>query len=133
MDSWCLDDFLKLECCCFDIGFGFENGSGGDSMQLDSMDGVENESAKHFPPPCSSDIGDSFGDPQVHPRVGEEYQAKIPPLIEEYTHLQLTLKSAETEVKDDVSDSFLLGLPIPVIWPHDEAEKHQTACIGILW
>ena len=29
-------------------------------MQLDSMDGIEDECAKHFPPPCSSDIGGRF-------------------------------------------------------------------------
>ena len=90
-------------------------------MQLDSMDGIEDECAKHFPPPCSSDIGGRFGDPQVHPRVGDEYQAKIPPLTD--THLQLTLKPTDTEIKDDVSNFFLLGLPIPVMWPHDLVEN----------
>lgn len=87
------------------------------------MDGVEDECDKHFLPPCPSDTGGCFVVPRVHPRVGDEYQAKIPPLMEEYTRLHLIWKSTDTEIIDDVSNSFLLGLPIPVMWPHHLVES----------
>lgn len=89
------------------------------------MDGIEDESAKQFSSPSSSDTGCRFGDPQVHPRVGDEYQAKIPPLMEEYTSGQLKLKSIDIEIEDAVSNSFLLGLPIPVIWSHNELDGNK--------
>lgn len=61
-----------------------------------------------------SDDYDVFSDPDF-PRVGEEYQVEIPPLISEsdYNLFQSnTLK-------------FQVGLPIPIIWIKDGAEDNK--------
>ncbi|CAA7053271.1 unnamed protein product [Microthlaspi erraticum] len=65
----------------------------------------------------SSDAEFPCGDPQVEPRVGDEFQAEIPPMMsasERAAYLSTPLAS------DDSSHSFLLGLPVQVMW----IEKH---------
>lgn len=58
--------------------------------------------------------------PQVVPRIGNEYQADIPPLIAKFKRLEITNKHADSEVLDL---SFSMGLLIPR--KHCEAGKFK--------
>ncbi|CAJ1878779.1 unnamed protein product [Sphenostylis stenocarpa] len=63
---------------------------------------------------------EGFGDPEVQPRVGEEYQAEIPPLISVSCRSQLVKKIRDSEITVNVQESISLGLPIPLKWAHCE-------------
>ncbi|XP_018845903.1 uncharacterized protein LOC109009747 isoform X2 [Juglans regia] len=80
---------------------------------------IEETSDKQLFPPSSPDRSDIFGDPQVNTRVGDDYQAEIPSLLTEYKHLQLLLNPADSGVMVDDSQSFLMGLPIPIMWAQE--------------
>ncbi|KAA8536861.1 hypothetical protein F0562_029339 [Nyssa sinensis] len=95
------------------------------------MDSGQLDHTKQLLPPDSSDISDIFGDPQVLPRVGNDYQADIPPMITESERLEFLKNPADTEVTFNVSHSFLMGLPIPVMWIDDEVNNHGKERVGI--
>ncbi|KAJ9180242.1 hypothetical protein P3X46_008512 [Hevea brasiliensis] len=80
---------------------------------------IEESSFQQLVLPSSPEISGISGDPQVNPRVGDEYQAEIPPMISEYEHFQLLLDPFDSEVTIDDSHSFLIGLPILVTWVHN--------------
>ncbi|KAL0694603.1 hypothetical protein Bca4012_061783 [Brassica carinata] len=66
----------------------------------------------------SSDVEFACGDPKVEPRVGDEFQVEIPPMLsasERAVFLSTPLAS------DDSSYPFLVGLPVQVMW----IDKHQ--------
>ncbi|CAK9178033.1 unnamed protein product [Ilex paraguariensis] len=86
-----------------------------------NIEGIVNESAESFLSLCSSDMGGIFGDPEVLPRVGDQFQAEIPPPMMEYDHFQLMRESEDTEVTINVSNCLNMGLPIPIMWIHDDA------------
>ncbi|XP_048320742.2 uncharacterized protein LOC107433269 isoform X1 [Ziziphus jujuba] len=73
-----------------------------------------------------SDICDVFGDPEILPRVGDQYQVEIPSLISESDYLKLSMNPCEVE-NEHGSNDFLLGLPIPVMWISEEtkSQKHE--------
>ncbi|KAK7373573.1 hypothetical protein VNO80_06988 [Phaseolus coccineus] len=54
-------------------------------------------------------------------RVGEEYQVKVPSMIEESEWFQLLVNPADSEIMGDNSLSFAIGLPVSVTWMHNEA------------
>lgn len=56
------------------------------------------------------DAGEEFGEPEILPRIGDEYQVELPPLIEEPNHI------AYAEVGYHCLQDFFVGLPIPLIW-----------------
>ncbi|XP_022760531.1 uncharacterized protein LOC111306834 [Durio zibethinus] len=71
---------------------------------------------------ASPDTYNVFEDPEVHPRVGDQYQVEIPPLITESDPLLLT--DNPTDVKSSVvSHEFLTGLPVTIMWVSMEVEK----------
>ncbi|XP_059438517.1 uncharacterized protein LOC132171260 isoform X2 [Corylus avellana] len=86
-----------------------------ESVDLDH-DGIEETSDKQLFSPSSPDRTDIFGDPQVNTRVGDDYQAEIPSMMTEFKRLQLLMNPADSGVVVDVSQSFLMGLPIPITW-----------------
>ncbi|KAL2953975.1 hypothetical protein AAZX31_19G195900 [Glycine max] len=65
---------------------------------------------------------DIFGDPEVLPRVGEEYQAEIPSLITTPYLSQLVKKTRDSEITVIEQESMSLGLPIPLKWAHCKFE-----------
>ncbi|KAE9609591.1 putative transcription factor MYB/SANT family [Lupinus albus] len=71
------------------------------------------------------EISDVFGDPELFPRVGKEYQVEIPHLIYEsgYSWFQNNLHQAESTVS--TVHKFRVGLPIPIIWIKDEVENRK--------
>ncbi|KAK6937416.1 hypothetical protein RJ641_030924, partial [Dillenia turbinata] len=95
-----------------------------DSPELDNgMEGNEDRSTEQSDSSCYSGIREIFGDQLILPRVGDEYQAQIPPQMKDYDYLH-SVSSPITEATAGVSGSFLLRLPIPVMWTHDQ-EKHN--------
>ncbi|BAT86332.1 hypothetical protein LR48_Vigan03g287000 [Vigna angularis] len=66
---------------------------------------------------------DKFGDPEVQPRVGEEYQAEIPPLISAPYRSLLVKKTRDSEITVNLQECISLGLPIPLKWGHCEFES----------
>lgn len=78
----------------------------------DNMEDNEGKSAERFE--------DSFGDPEVVPRVGDEYQAEIPSLSTAPYLSQIVTRDSEIMVIEQESNS--LGLPIPLKWAHCKFE-----------
>ncbi|RVW53195.1 hypothetical protein CK203_087612 [Vitis vinifera] len=81
---------------------------------------IEETTSDQLLHPDSPDINDIFGEPLVHPRVGYEYQVEIPLMITESERDKLLVNPADAEVIVDVSHSFLMGLPIPIVQVLDE-------------
>ncbi|KAE8706443.1 C2H2 and C2HC zinc fingers superfamily protein, putative isoform 1 [Hibiscus syriacus] len=81
---------------------------------------VEETSPKLLLPPNSPDISEIFGDPQLSPRVGNKYQMEIPPMVTGTEHLSLLMDPVDPDGIPYLAHSFLLGLPLPVMWTRDE-------------
>ncbi|XP_028780890.1 uncharacterized protein LOC114737151 [Neltuma alba] len=77
-------------------------------------------------PPGSPDINDIVGAPQLNPRLGDEYQVEIPSMTIESERLKLIRSPADSEVVNDKSLYFALGLPVPLIWIDDEVEDGRN-------
>lgn len=91
-------------------------------MEIDILDNemghMEDESVEVLLSSCTS-TDEIFGDQQMLPRVGDEYQAELPPLIAECQRLALVNKLSDAEVLE----SFPLGLPIPLMWLTSEVKN----------
>ncbi|XP_022758037.1 uncharacterized protein LOC111305105 isoform X2 [Durio zibethinus] len=90
------------------------------------MEGVEDESAEQLLASCSF-LDQIFGDPQVIPRVGGQYQAEIPPLVGECHSLQVVKEPIDSKVVMNVPNPFPLGLPIPFFWTKTGVESINGA------
>ncbi|KAK7303839.1 hypothetical protein RJT34_14756 [Clitoria ternatea] len=73
---------------------------------------------------------EGFGDPEVVPRVGEEYQAEIPSLVVAPYLSQLVRNTRDTGIRVNVAESILPGLPIPLMWGHCKFESN-CACVAL--
>ncbi|KAK8712525.1 hypothetical protein V6N13_147764 [Hibiscus sabdariffa] len=92
-----------------------------ETVQLDpNCNLAEDASPELLLPPDSPDITDIFGDPLLSPRVGDEYQVEIPPMITGSEHLRLLMDPLDLEGIPYIAHSFLLGLPVPVTWTHEQ-------------
>ncbi|XP_031268330.1 uncharacterized protein LOC116126791 [Pistacia vera] len=88
---------------------------------------TEETSLHELSPPDSPHKSDLFGDQQVNPRIGDEFQVNIPPMITGTEYIQLLMNPTDSNVMFDVSHSFLMGLPIPIAWLHDEIDNIDDA------
>ncbi|KAG2721490.1 hypothetical protein I3760_02G084600 [Carya illinoinensis] len=70
----------------------------------------------------SSDVYDVFGEPQILPRVDEEYQVEIPPQFGSDS-LWLTNNPAVAENSVGSVHDFLVGLTVPIMWIADKVEN----------
>ncbi|PWA90706.1 Homeodomain-like protein [Artemisia annua] len=74
---------------------------------------------------CESHFaGDIFGEPQKTARIGDEYQAQIPPLMTKNECLQLIKYPVCHEVKTDDQNHFDFGQSIPVTWVRRSKRKN---------
>ncbi|RAL45102.1 hypothetical protein DM860_015508 [Cuscuta australis] len=86
------------------------------------MDAI-NKSSEFYPSEQSSGSNYIFEDPELFPRVGAEYQAEIPLLRDKCGYRQLGSESSyNISIKLDISNSYPMGLPIPVMWIYDKKE-----------
>lgn len=94
-----------------------------ESIELDHNDNcIRETSIESLISPGSPDPSNISGDPLLNPRVGDEYQVTIPHMITESEHLKLLANPIDLETSN-TSHSFLMGLPIPIIWSHDKEER----------
>lgn len=94
-----------------------------DSKDLDNnMESIVDEPEEKLLSPCSVDVGDIFGDPQVLPRVGHQYQADIPPLILKSGCLQLVNETTHSEILVNYPNCVSTG-SIPIMWVNIEVEN----------
>ncbi|XP_054810718.1 LOW QUALITY PROTEIN: uncharacterized protein LOC129312139 [Prosopis cineraria] len=77
-------------------------------------------------PPSSPDINDIVGAPQLNPRLGDEYQVEIPSMTPESERFKLLMNPADSEVVNDMSLSFAMGLPVPLIWIDNEVKDGRN-------
>ncbi|XVF32732.1 hypothetical protein REPUB_Repub17cG0108500 [Reevesia pubescens] len=98
-----------------------------DTTLLDNkMEHVEDESSEQLLASCSF-LDNIFGDPQVIPRVGDQYQAEISPLVGQCRSLQVLKEPIDSKVIMNVPNPFPMGLPIPLIWTKTEVESINDA------
>lgn len=77
----------------------------------------------------ASSMDGIHGDPEVVPRVGDEYQAELPPFIAASHRSRLVKKTSDLEITVDMPESFSLGLPLPLMWTHCESDI--DSCLGL--
>lgn len=74
----------------------------------------------------SSDAEFACGDPKVEPRVGDEFQAEIPPILSA-SQRALFLSTPPLPLDDDSSSySFLIGQPVQVTWIDNKHPNGQA-------
>uniref|UniRef100_A0A5B6ZQA5 SANT domain-containing protein n=1 Tax=Davidia involucrata TaxID=16924 RepID=A0A5B6ZQA5_DAVIN len=90
-------------------------------------DCIKDTSAEQLLSPDCFDAYDIFGEPGVLPRVGDQYQVEIPPLIMKSDYLSYMKNPTDAEIMAGVPRDFLMGLAIPVMWIMKEIEnmKHD--------
>ncbi|KAJ1412642.1 SANT domain [Sesbania bispinosa] len=97
----------------------------------DNKEDIGVKSAEGFPTSELSGVEDEFGDPEVLPRVGDQYQAEIPSLIAAPYCSQLVKKTRDSEIMVNSPESYSLGLPIPLKWSHCKFERSFGGCGGL--
>ena len=73
----------------------------------------------------SSEDSDMFEEPQILPRVGAQYQVKVPSLIRVSEYLRLSNSLAEAEITFGGPHNILMGMPIPLVWISEETENKK--------
>ncbi|MCD7468164.1 hypothetical protein HAX54_006114 [Datura stramonium] len=88
-----------------------------DSLEVNGgcVDGVSADQLLSFE---SSDMSGVLGEPEIPPRIGNQYQVEIPPLQGDC--ISYTKMLADQETKADISWDFMVGLPIPLMWVNQE-------------
>ena len=93
-----------------------------ESVELDHNGNcIRGTSIESLISPGSSETSNIFGDPLLNPRVGDEYQVNIPPMVTESERFKLLANPFNLETVY-TSHSFLMGLTIPITWFHGEEE-----------
>ncbi|PSR92615.1 hypothetical protein CEY00_Acc27213 [Actinidia chinensis var. chinensis] len=86
------------------------------SVQLNQNgDCIEDTSMEQLLSSDSSDYN-VFGDPELLPRVGDQYQVEIPALMTESERFLYKKSPFEVEFAPSVPSDFLMGLSIPIMW-----------------
>ncbi|KAI3469403.1 hypothetical protein Pfo_026066 [Paulownia fortunei] len=67
-------------------------------------------------PSGSYDVVDKFGEPEILPRIGDEYQVELPPLIGGSSYMFQSTKCTDAETRAHPHQNFLVGLPILLTW-----------------
>ncbi|KAJ6430998.1 hypothetical protein OIU84_018498 [Salix udensis] len=85
---------------------------------------IEDESAEQS---LSPGICDAYRDPELLPRIGDEYQVQIPALMTECANQLLVKNTADAIISSATCDEFLVGLPVSLMWINEEVEsiKHE--------
>ncbi|GKB00777.1 homeodomain-like protein [Tanacetum coccineum] len=78
-----------------------------------------------------SAAGDIFGEPQKTARVGDEYQAQIPSLMNKNEQLKLISSPDCHDAKTDVQNNFKFDLSIPITWIHNHRQKKEETLMEI--
>lgn len=84
------------------------------------IDGNEDGSPEQSVSQENSEICDEFSDPEISPRVGEEYQVEVPPLLLK-SDINWLQSFKEAEIQGSSLHDFFVGLPVQVMWISEEA------------
>lgn len=96
-----------------------------DAIQVNDMNCIDEQADEQTLSEEYSGVYDVFGDPDIFPRVGEQYQVEIPPLISKADYNWFLRNPHEEESTASNLHKFRVGLPIPIIWIKDEAESNR--------
>lgn len=99
------------------------------SVSLDQNgDCVDKMSVEHLLPLDSSDACDDFGEPDILPRIGDDYQLEIPPSTEKSLYISYPRNSTDAQIGVHSHYYFFIGLPMPVVWinPRGGCMKQDT-------
>jgi len=103
-----------------------------DSSHLDQEGGSSPETfSDSSVSPDSSETSEIFGEPLVHPRVGDEYQVEVPPILGE-PEVHLMMNPADPEGIIDFSHCFTMGLSVPVMWVCNQGNLIKDGTIDSL-
>ncbi|KAL6293190.1 hypothetical protein ACE6H2_001332 [Prunus campanulata] len=102
-------------------------------MEMDSVEGNhhgdfnEDEFAENSFSAEASDRSGVLGDPEIPPRVGDEYQVEVPSLIAVSDYLWLLKNPTVAEIATGGSYGLIAGLPVPVMWINEgvDGKKHE--------
>ncbi|XP_027920561.1 uncharacterized protein LOC114178705 isoform X2 [Vigna unguiculata] len=75
--------------------------------------------------PEYSGVYDVFGEPEIFPRVGQQYQVQLPCLISKSDYHCYLRNPNEVDNSASALHKFRVGLPIPIIWIKDELENSR--------
>ncbi|KAF7837838.1 uncharacterized protein G2W53_006320 [Senna tora] len=89
----------------------------------DLVNCIEEQADEQSLSPEGSDIYNAYGDSDIFPRVGEQYQVEIPTLMSQsdYCWFQKNTQERTAATPHD----FLIGLPIPIVWIKNEVENKK--------
>ncbi|CAK7333149.1 unnamed protein product [Dovyalis caffra] len=110
---------------CFAGGVGLKNGSGMDAIEGNSeWNCIEDGSTEQS---LSPGICDACRDPELLPRIGDEYQVQIPALMTECAFRLHVESPADMIILSATCHEFLVGLPISLMWISEEVGniKHE--------
>ncbi|KAK7387885.1 hypothetical protein VNO78_22683 [Psophocarpus tetragonolobus] len=96
-----------------------------DAVRVNHMNCIDGQADEQSLSPEYSGVYDVFGEPDIFPRVGEQYQVEIPSLISKSEYYSFLRNSQEAESTASSLYKFRVGLPIPIIWIKDEGEKNR--------
>ena len=95
-----------------------------DTVQVNGLvNGIEEPTDEQSLSLEGSDVSDACVDQEIFPRVGEQYQVEMPPLMSQSDYCWLQKNVNEVEGTAASLHDFSVGLPIPIIWIGDEVEK----------
>ncbi|CAI9762621.1 unnamed protein product [Fraxinus pennsylvanica] len=104
-------------CSFLDDGLSFKKSTQMASVRLDQDgDCIDKLLVEHLFPSDSSDVSDDFGEPDILPRIGDEYQLEIPPSIEKSLYISFTNNSTDAQNGVHSHHHFFIGLPMPLMW-----------------
>ncbi|KAJ6911838.1 hypothetical protein NC652_022199 [Populus alba x Populus x berolinensis] len=99
-------------------------------MEMDVIKGnsewncIEDESAAQL---LSPGICEAYRDPELLPRIGDEYQVQIPALMTECVYGLLVESPTDAIISSATYHDFFVGLPVSLMWVSEEVEsiKHE--------
>lgn len=103
-----------------------------DSIEANHNNCLEDTSLCQLLHPASPDISEIYRDPELVPRIGDQYQVEIPPLMTESNRFHLRQSAAHAEGTADVDCSIPKGLSIPVMWVHDVVDHTKLKQMDFL-
>ncbi|XP_014510029.1 uncharacterized protein LOC106769080 isoform X2 [Vigna radiata var. radiata] len=96
-----------------------------DAGQVNDMNCNEEQAHEQSLSPEYSGVYDVFGEPEIFPRVGQQYQVQLPSLISKSDYHWYLRNPYEADNFASVLHKFRIGLPIPIIWIKNELENSR--------
>ncbi|KAI4317608.1 hypothetical protein L6164_025466 [Bauhinia variegata] len=103
-----------------------------DPVQVtDHVNHIVDEADEQSLSPENSSSYNVFGEPQILPRVGDEFQVEASPLISKSEYCWFQKNLSDKECTGGTPHDFGVGLPIPLNWIKDELKNNNNAPQGV--